>query len=129
MIKTFFSELFMHLMMPTLLVLHYITGHRAFTFIYGAFNIIAMIVVGIALYAVFAKLDDPNLMNAFTKLAHKIKKWKFALGMTMNVCALAYLLYASSFFVASILLINTFLSAGFYSMMWPLRKFTPLDEA
>lgn len=129
MIKTFFSELFTHLMMPTVLVLHYITGHGAFMFIYGAFNIIAMIVVGIALYAAFAKLDDPKSMNVFIKTARKIKKWKFALGMTMNVCALAYLLYASSFFVASILLINIFLSAGLTIMMWPLRKFTPLDEA
>ena len=129
MIKTFFSELFTYLMLPTLLTLHYITGHGAFTFIYGAFNVIAMVSVGLALYAVIAKSSDAKVMNGFIKSAHKIKRWKFALGMTMNVCALAYLLYASSFFVASILLINIFLIASFYSMLWSLRKFTPLDES
>lgn len=129
MIKTFFSELFTYLLMPTLLTLHYITGHGAFLFIYGAFNVIAMVLVGLALYVVIAESSDTKVMNGFIKSAHKIKKWKFALGMTMNVCALAYLLYASSFFVASILLINIFLIAGFYSILWPLRKFTPQDEA
>lgn len=129
MIKTFFSELFTYLLMPALLTLHYITGHGAFLFIYGAFNVIAMVLVGLALYVVIAKSSDTKVMNSFIKSAHKIKKWKFALGMTMNVCALAYLLYASSFFVASILLINIFLIASFYSIMWSLRKFTPQDEA
>lgn len=129
MIKKFFSELFTYALMPVLLTLHFLTGHGAFTFIYGAFNVIAMVLVGLALYVVIAKSSDMKVMNGFIKSAHKIKKWKFALGMSMNVCALAYLLYASSFFVASILLINIFLIAGFYSMLWSLRKFTPLDEA
>lgn len=126
--KNFLYGLFSYMFMPAMLGLHFVTQHGAFLFIYGAMVVFAIIFLSIGVLAVVKNQHDAKLMNAMIKAANKLSKWKLFVSGIYNFSALAYLLYASAFFTASLLVVLIIVLAAYFAILWPLRGFTPLEK-
>jgi hypothetical protein len=126
--KNFLQKLFAFVFAPALLYLHFVTQHDAFLFIYGMMMLVIVFFISVGIVAILNNQGDAKLMNSMIKASHTLSRWKFVVSGVYNLSALTYLLYVGAFFTASLLVTMIIAISLYFTVLWPLRQYTPLDN-